>query len=316
MAQKKIYFYKTVLYDELGRIVSQELFKHIIIEILNSYGTNQGECISIDITPFEENMHLIFDAYNYKNEKLFGRFSRQLPKNTLLHHEYRTYTSSEVLPGVDEKERGIEKYTYGMLNYASGIFAFVSSQGVTSEKALKILLEKYKPGYVLDLIPIPNERGIESIYEGKDPEISKVEIEVPLPNTAVLERLFGWSDEELLNSLNENKLRISTVLKAEPRHNLTDEPGIVRKVIDAVKESKNGYNKAKMVARAKSVKIREYNFFDDNFMYPIDITPYHMQKNEKVYYTNQELVDIYRQNINLAFIESKGILDLFINNNE
>lgn len=315
MAQKKIYFYKAILYDEYGAIASQELFKNIIIEILNRYGIDQEECISIDITPHEESMHLIFDAYNYKNEKLFGRFSRQLPKNSLVHHEYRTYTSSDVLPGVDEKERGIEKYTYGMLNYVSGIFAFVSSQGATSEKALKILIEKYKPGYTLDLISIPNERGIERIYEGKDPEISKVEIEVPLPDAAVLESLFGWKDAELLKSLSENKLRISTVLKSEPRNNLTDEPGIVQKVIDAVKEGKNGYNKAKMVARAKSVKAREYNFFDDNFMYPIDIAPYHMQNNERIYYTAQELVDIYMQNITLAFNESKGILDLFRNNN-
>lgn len=93
MAQKKIYFYKAILYDEYGAIASQELFKNIIIEILNRYGIDQEECISIDITPHEESMHLIFDAYNYKNEKLFGRFSRQLPKNSLVHHEYRTYTS-------------------------------------------------------------------------------------------------------------------------------------------------------------------------------------------------------------------------------
>lgn len=50
-------------------------------------------------------------------------------------------------------------------------------------------------------------------------------------------------------------------------------------------------------------------------MYPIDIAPYHMQNNERIYYTAQELVDIYRQNITLAFNESKGILDLFRNHN-
>ena len=90
------------------------------------------------------------------------------------------------MPGVDEKERGIEKYTYGMLNYVSGILHLYPHKVQTSEKALKILIEKYKPGYTLDLISIPNERGIERIYEGKDPEISKVEIEVPLPDAAVL----------------------------------------------------------------------------------------------------------------------------------
>lgn len=316
MAQKKIYFFETVLYDEYGMKISQKLIKEIIVEILEKHGKKQEDYISIDITPYEESMHLIFDAYDYDDGRLFGRFSKQLPKNTLVHHEYTTYKASEVLPGADEKERGIEKYTYGMLNYNSGILAFVSSQGAASEKALKMLIEKYNPGYTLDITSIPNEKGIENIYMGKDPEIAKVEIEVPLPSAEVLEKLFGWKDNDLLKSLDENKLKIAAVLKSEPRHNIADETNIVQKIINAVKEGKKGYNKAKMVARAKTVKSREYNFFDDNFMYPIDVASYYMQNNERVYYTANELVDIYRQNIVLSFNDSKGILGLFGNNEE
>lgn len=311
MAVRKIYFFETKLYDEMGRKVSQQELKKIIMDILSTKGIKQNDHISVDITPYDDDMHVIFDAYDYSENKLFGRFSKQLPKNTLVHHEYNTYKDSEILPGVDEKESGIEKYTYGMLYYNTGIWAFVSAQGATNEKALKMFVEKFKSGYTLEIIPIPNEKGIENIYNGKEPEISKIEIEVPLPSAEVLEKLFGWKDDELLENLNESKIRVVTALKAEPRRTITDDPNIVKKIIEAVNGGKEGYNKAKMLAKARTVKAREYNFFDDNFMYPIDVTSYHMRANERVYYSSQELVDIYRQNMVVAFNDSRGILELF-----
>ncbi|RHR48802.1 hypothetical protein DWX10_22945 [Clostridium sp. AF18-27] len=314
MAKKNIHFYEVALYDEYGVKVSPMLYKNIILDILERIGIKQTNHISLDITPFEESMHLIFDAYDYNEGRLFGRFSKQMPKNTLVHHDYTTYKDSEVLPGEDERERGIEKYTYGMLNYDSGIWAFISARGAADENVLKTFVEKYKPGYTLEILAIPNEKGIDNIYSGKDPEISKVEIEVPLPNADVLERLFQWNDTELLNSLSENSLKISAILKAEPRHNIAEEPNVVKKIIDAVKDGQENYNKAKMYAKARTVKAREYNFFEDNFAYPIDVASYHMQSNERVYYTPDELVDIYRQNIVMAFNDSRGILDLFGNN--
>lgn len=316
MAKKKICFFETILYDESGTKVSQKLSKEIIVNILKTDGIKHTDHISIDITPYEETMHSIFDGYDYGDGRLFGRFSKQMPKNTLVHHDYTTYKDSEVLPGVDEKESGIEKYTYGMLNYDTGVWAFISSRGAASEKVLKMLIEKYKPGYTLEIIAIPNEKGIENIYSGKKPEISKVEIEVALPSAEVLEQLFGWKDAELLESLGESGLKVAAILKAEPRRSIAEEPGIVKKIIDAVYAGTENYDKAKMFAKAETVKAREYNFFDDNFTYPIDVASYHVQENERVYYTTDELVGIYRQNIIIAFNDSKGILDLFGNNVE
>ncbi len=311
MAIRKIYFWRTKLFDEMGREVSQQELKKVVIDILLEKGVKQEDHISVDITPYDDDMHVIFDAYDYSENKLFGRFSKQLPKNTLVHHEYNTYKASEILPGVNEKESGIEKYTYGMLYYNTEIWAFISAQGAANEKALKMFIEKFKPGYTLEVIPIPNEKGIENIYNGKEPEISKIEIEVPLPSAEVLEKLFGWKDDQLLENLNNSKLRVVTALKAESRHTITDDPSIVKKIIEAVNEGKAGYNKAKMLAKARTVKAREYNFFEDNFMYPIDVTSYHMRSNERVYYSSQELVDIYRQNMIVAFNDSRGILELF-----
>lgn len=311
MASRKIYFYQLRMFNETGKQVSQEQFKESIVNILTTKGIEQDNHISIDITPYNEDMHVIFDAYDYKDNKLFGRFSKQVPKNTLVHHEYNTYKDSEVLPGVDEKERGIEKYTYGMLYYNTGIWAFISAKGATNEKAIEMLIEKHKPGYSLEMLQIPNEKGIESIYMGQEPEISKIEIEVPLPSAQVLENLFSWKDKELLESLDSNRLRMVTVLKAEPRRNITEEPNTVKKMIDAIQEGKKGYSKATMVAKARTIKAREYNFYDDTFMYPIDVPLYYIRNSEKIYYTPQELVGIYRQNMIVAFNDSRGILELF-----
>lgn len=311
MAKKNVYFFKAELCDKSGIERTSKELKLVIMDILKENATDVSNHLSVDLTQDREAMHLIFDAYEYKSDRLFGRFSKQLPKNTLVHHDYKTYEDSEVLPGVDESDRGIEKYTYGMLDYDTGIWAFVLARGASNENVLKTFVEKFRPGYTLDLSPIPNTKGIEYIYKSQEPEISKIEIEVPLPDREVLEKLYGWSDGELLDSLNQNHLKISTVLKAEPRRSITDEPGIVQKAIEAVKMGIPNYQKAKMVAKAKTIKAREYNFFDDNFKYPIDITDYYIVNYEKIYYTADDLLGLYKQNIKMSFNESKGILDIY-----
>lgn len=59
--------------------------------------------------------------------------------------------------------------------------------------------------------------------------------------------------------------------------------------------------------------MREYDFFEQYFSYPVDITYYHIVDYERVYYTVDELMEINKQNIIQAFVENKKILRTVIN---
>ena len=62
MAIRKIYFWRIKLFDEMGREVSQQELKKVVIDILLEKGVKQEDHISVDITPYDDDMHVIFDA--------------------------------------------------------------------------------------------------------------------------------------------------------------------------------------------------------------------------------------------------------------
>ena len=75
-----------------------------------------------------------------------------------------------------------------------------------------------------------------------------------------------------------------------------------------IKNRLSGYNKAKIKAKSRTISLRDFNLFDENFSYPIDIVPYHVVDYNRINYTVDELVNIYKQNLVLSFLENKEIL--------
>lgn len=311
MATKNVYFFEMKLYHDDEEININDT-KIVIEEIVNGNAIDFGEYKSLDITPYEEDMHIMMDIYDYKNNYFFTRMSKQKPSNSMVQHDYRTYEKEDVLPGNDENERGIEQYTYGMLDYAQGIFMVASTMGAPSEKVINNLFVLYAPEYVVGLTPIPNARAIESIYEGEESEITKLEIEVPLPALGTLENVFNWEEDELLEVLNERNLSAAVVIKPLRGKSITHNKEETTKVMDFIKENLHSYNKAKMKAKARNLKLRDYNFFEDNFSYPIDIQNSYVRDRERIYYTVDQLVDIYRRRMRTAYIENERLLRLIL----
>ena len=65
--------------------------------------------------------------------------------------------------------------------------------------------------------------------------------------------------------------------------------------MDAIKESLPRYHKAKMRAKAQNLKLRDYNFFDDKFSYPIDIQNSYIREGERIYYSVEQLAELYQR---------------------
>ncbi|MCI7301536.1 MAG: hypothetical protein SOR93_06505 [Clostridiales Family XIII bacterium] len=308
MATKKVYFYAASLTDGNEKKFSNEELKAKLTEIIERNGHENGEYRSVDISPPSEPLHMVLDVFKYKEDRLFCRISKQKLNSSVIQREYTTFKKEDVLPSGTERKNGIELYTFGVLEYSSGIFSIVSAQGAPRIKALSNLFELYMESCKLELISIPNINGIDAFYKGKEPEVSQIEIEVPLPSAATLEHVFGWSNDECLEVLCEQKLRLNVTVKGEPRNPILTGENESRSIVDKIKKGLSGYNKAKLKGKIEKGKSQDYNFFEENFSYPIDIAEYQVENYERVYYTVDELVDLYRQNLVSAYRENEKIL--------
>lgn len=188
----------------------------------------------------------------------------------------------------------------------------VTSKGAPGLNVLSNVFERYQRDISAEFIPIPNSHAIQSIYYGEDPQISQIEIEVPLPSAEILEHLFGWKEKEILNTMFQRNLNLDITVKGIPRSVIAfgseESQGIINRIISNLSR----YNKARMKAKDKKERLRDYNFFEDNFSYSIEVSDYHIVNYERVYYTIEELVELYKQNIVNAYMENKTILKTII----
>ena len=312
MSVKKVYFYQITLYDKSEKEISFLELKKIFSDIIENEGYKHDEYYSLDVSSLTEPLHIVWDVFDYKSGRLFFRLSKQKPSNSVIQREYNTYKKKDILPVGSEKHQGIEQYTFGSFEYDTGIFSIVSSKGAPGLNVLKNVFERYRREIEAEFIPIPNTDAIESIYYGQDPEISQIEIELPLPNAETLEHVFGWKESEILDTLIKRNLNLNVVIKGIPRSMITFGADETKGLIQCITSHLNEYRKAKMKARDKKEKLKDYNFFEDNFSYPIDIVEYHIVNYERVYYTVEELVEIYKRNIVSAYLENKEILRTII----
>lgn len=313
MANKKVYFFRVTITDLKGNNISVDKYKELFEEIIDNHSVNNTTYKSLDLSFENDPMHTVWDIFNYKNDCLFGRLSRQRPSSSVIQRDYQTFQKSDVLPVGDQQNKGIEQYTFGSLDYDTGIFSIVSSKGSPNEKVLRNTFVKYNRNFILDLIPIPNPHGIENIYLGEGAEITRLEVEVPLPSAAVLSNLFEWDADEVVDAMTNRNLTAEVVLKPLRRHSITVDSDETKNLIDKIKNKLDFYKKAKMKAKTKKLKLRDYNFYDENFSYPIDVPLYYMQNYERIYYSVDEMVEIYKQNIVSAFRINKTILIEIVN---
>lgn len=300
MAQKKVYFYEAHLYYR-DKEVAYSGIKDVLVDIINNKSIDKGNYKSLDITPFDQPMHSIFDFFEYDKNHMFGRLSKQHPNNSYLSRDYTTYDGSEIFPA-NAGNSGIENYTFAYMDYSIGILGIVSAMGAPGEKAFVDLFEKYSEEYRVKLIPIPNGSAIQEIYEGNNSNIAQFEVEVPLPTPKVLRNIFKWEEDEIYDAFEKDSLVAMIAVKSQYRGGkIAKGSKATRVIMDAITTLRDDCRKAKMKAQSETVKLQEFNLFDNKFSYPIDIANYHIVDGERMYYTINQMVDQYKQNLAESF---------------
>ena len=298
--------------DKNGNEIDHKNLKVILQDIIEKNAVIHKTYKSLDLTVDDEYTHIVWDIFDYQHTRLFGRLSKQQPSNSFLTRDYSTLEKEDVNIA-DETRAGIEKYTYGVLDYATGIFSIVSALGAPTEKVIPKVLWKYNTNYMMQITPIPNADAISLIYTSDDSMITRVEVEVPLPDAGFLEDVLGWSEREILDSLGRRDLKLGLSIKPSGKKGrVAIDSDETRSLLDCIFSQMKRYSKARVNAKTRTVNMREYDLFDENFSNPFDILNYHIVGRKRIYYTVDELVDLYRNKIIASFEENRKLLTSII----
>lgn len=199
-----------------------------------------------------------------------------------------------------------------MLDYGTGILSIINEQSAPGFRIINLILKKYNDSYYLKFVPVPNPNGIKRIYAAKEPKISQIEIEVPIPGADALEQMFKWKVKDILD-VQEGTLKATMKISGIGRQTITDGEEETKGVIDCIRERISDYNKAKVHTKATGVKMQDYSFFDDNFAYLVDIPTYTVTSGQKCFYTADERVSICRDHLAMAYNENINLLKSITN---
>lgn len=304
---KKVNFYTVDLFhSSTDAKCDYKKVKELMVEIIEKNAVKQEECWTIDLTR-DNDLHYIADVFEYEHNHLFMRLSCQKPSGTYIYRDYTTNIPEGVLDGSSEEKEGIEVYTYALLDYETGIMSIVNQQSAPNYKVFRHFFTMYKRQYYIEFIPIPNANGIERIYKANEPRISQVEVEVPIPNAAVLQHMFGWDTKDILD-LQGNQLKATLRLSSLERRVITSSVEETIGLLDCIKTGITEYSKARVRAKAEGIKTQDYSFFDENFTYKVDIPLYEPRSGQKHYFTASELVLVYKDHLTMAYNENSHLL--------
>ena len=309
---KRVYYYTTELIEVADdNKCGYSMIKDIITEIINEKSVSMDNFKVLDLSKGDE-LHYMADIFEYENSRLFMRMSSQKPSGSYISRDYKTGIPSNVLEGMSEDKEGIEIYTYALLDYSTGILCIVNQKSAPSYRLINNIFSLYNQRYSLAFLPIPNRDGINKIYNSKCPHISSIEVEVPIPSADVLERLFNWKAEDIID-VQDGRLKATMRLSGIDRQTITDGEIETRNLIDRIREHLSGYRKALVRARADGIKTQDFNFYNEYFSYPVEIRTYSIENGRKHYYTADQLITEYKDNLIMAFNENEGILKSIAN---
>lgn len=303
MAEKKGYFSKIELYTSGNQKIEYQNLKELYDDILKCHSKQHKNCRTLCLNPKAEDgtPKLMMDIINFKQGYLFGRLSKQKENNALLKRDYETDEAEDVFTPFEAKKRGIEIFTYFLLDYSKGILSIVSAQGAPKAAVLNNILIEYNNSYYTKIVDIPNGEGIEVLYNAHNPELTAVELEVPNPEARYLEEVLGIKEPVMFDMLNEGTQKVYVMIKPYTRQSLERDEKKVKRIIEIFKENRNRYAKAVITGKGSGLKNQKFDLHAKYFSYPITINKFHVEAGKRIEYSLDELTSQFSYGLYNAY---------------
>ncbi len=310
MSKKNVYFYKIkIMNSQSGAAIPVEQYKNILTEIF------KRECVndSINLT-YEQTEPVLMDVIENTDEYLFARLSRKRPNNSIQKRNYTTRKTTDVLALDEIGNNGVECFTYCILGYSHGVLSVAKSKGAPGPEAFSMLLAMHNKEYTAEYEGIPNNDLVMELINGRAPQVNRVVFDVARPSAAMLEEMFGFKDDEIIDAMSRKTGSLVVDVKPYFRGYLVDDPGLISKLIEVLRKNQRNYNTIKISGKKDGNGAqREYDLYEEYFKYPVDIKEYRQEGGRKIEVSKAAIRADYKTKMMQIYSQYKDVLLLFVN---
>lgn len=309
MSKKNVYFYELVIEDaKTGAVIPVSQYRDILSVIISSNCINN----SIELT-YEQTEPVLMDILENTGEYLFVRLSRKRLNNSIQKRNYKTRKTTDVLAPDEIGNNGIECFTYCVLGYTHGVFSIAKSKGAPGKEAFSMLFAMHDRRYTAEAYGIPNNDLVKELIDGKAPQVNRISFDIARPSAELLEGMFGFTDEEVISAMSRKTASLVVDVKPDFRGYLIDDPGLIAKLINALRGNQTQYNTIKIAGKKDGRgPQREYDLYEEYFKYPIEIKEFRQEGGRKIEVSKAAIRREYKDKMTKVYDQYKNVLLAFV----
>lgn len=309
MSKKNVYFYELIIEDaQTGATIPVDQYRDILTDIFSKKCLNN----SVELT-YEQTEPVLMDILENTDEYLFARLSRKRLNNSIHKRNYKTRKTTDVLAPDEIGNNGIECFTYCILGYTHGVLSIAKSKGAPGKEAFSMLFALHDRRYTADSFGIPNNDLVKELIDGKAPQVNRVSFDIARPGAQLLEGMFGFHDEEVISAMSRKTASLVVDVRPDFRGYLIDDPGLISKLIDALRKSQTRYNTIKIAGKKDGHgPQREYDLYEEYFKYPVDIKEFRQEGGRKIEVSKAAIQRDYLDKMTKVYNQYKNTLLTFV----
>lgn len=305
MAIKNVYLYKVIIIEtSSGKEVDVSRFKVEFQKIFDKNIRNRALKLTKDASE-----PVVLDVIENTDKYLFARLSKKRPNNSMQKRDYTTYETTDVLDPSEADNSGVEWFTYCILGYSHGILSVVNSKGAPGGNTLARIFSLYNASLSLEIERIPNKNLINELLDGGSPEINKIEVGIAQPSSQIMQDVFGFSEQKILQEMHLNTSSI--IFEIKPVHSgyLLDNSNNIKKIIRKLMKNRKNYSSVKVSGKAETgERQKEYDLYEEYFKYSISINEYYQEDGRKVEVKKNIIEEDYKTKIMGVYNEFKKMI--------
>ncbi len=310
MALKNIYLFKVVIRDTQNNTeVPTASFKSLFQGVFDQHCKNRA----LKLT-YQDAEPMMLDIIENTDEYLFAKLNRKRPNNSMQKRNYSTYETTDVLPPDEIGNNGVEWFTYCILGYNHGILSVVNSKGAPNEGALARVFALYNNRFSFETESIPNQDLIKELIDGQHPEINRVQVDIAQPDAQILQQIFGFNDQQVLQEVGRNTSSLIFEVKPNLRSMLLDDPDIIKRLVQAFKQNKPKFNSVVLSGKPDAgTRQRQYDLYEEYFKYPISVSEYRQENGQKIEVEKEVIQRDYRSKMMNVYDDYKDVILAVVN---
>jgi len=271
MAVRRVYYYKISIFDRYVNndetINAHTIFNEIFTT--NCVNINGFDSLTLDVG--EHNVDRItMDILHRDGNYLFARVGKTKDINEALIRDIRTNEINTVVDVADNENKKLEIFTYFLLDYTTGVLAFIEGQAAPNVSNLTNIIYRYNDGYLMNIENIVSNETVRTLLTPGS-IISKLNYNFRVPAPEILEGLH--LPRELIDVLTDADLtQARLVLRNDNRKHLTSEPTLIERLIDVVQRNPlDDGDEISLVGRTVNSSLQEFSFDIQNYSTTVDI---------------------------------------------